>query len=42
MAEEDIPDLGADLTEEDKKYLVMKWGRYYTPQEWVQLETFYN
>lgn len=42
MAEEDIPDLSADLTEEDKKYLVMKWGRYYTPQEWVQLETFYN
>ena len=42
MAEQDIPDLGADLTEEDKKYLVMKWGRYYTPQEWVQLETFYN
>jgi len=22
--------------------LIMKWGRYYTPQEWVQLETFYN
>lgn len=42
MAEQDIPDLGADLTEEDKKYLVMKWGRYYTPQECVQLETFYN
>ena len=20
----------------------MKWGRYYTPQEWVQLETFYD
>lgn len=42
MAEQDIPDLGADLTEEDKKYLVMKWGRYYSPQEWVELETFYN
>ena len=42
MAQEDIPDLSADLTDQDKKYLVMKWGRYYTPQEWVQLETFYN
>ena len=42
MAEEDIPDLGEELTEEDKKYLVMKWGRYYRPHEWVQLETFYN
>ncbi len=42
MAQQDIPDLSSDLTEEDKKYLVMKWGRYYTPQEWVQLETFYN
>ena len=42
MAEEDIPDLGQDLTDQDKKYLVMKWGRYYTPQEWVELETFYE
>ena len=42
MSEEEIPDLSQDLTDEDKKYLVMKWGRYYTPQEWVQLETFYN
>ena len=42
MAEQDVPDLAADLTEEDKKYLVIKWGRYYTPQEWVQLETFYK
>ena len=42
MSEEQIPDLAQDLTEEDRKYLVMKWGNYYTPQEWVQLETFYN
>ena len=42
MAQEDIPDLSQDLTKDDKKMLVMKWGRYYTPQEWVQLETFYN
>lgn len=42
MAEQQIPDLSLDLTEQDRKYLVMKWGRYYTPQEWVQLQTFYN
>ena len=42
MAEQDIPDLAKDLTEDDKKYLVMKWGRLYSPQEWVQLQTFYN
>lgn len=42
MPEEQIPDLAQDLTDQDKKYLVMKWGRYYTPQQWIQLETFYN
>lgn len=42
MSQDQIPDLAQDLTEEDKKYLVMKWGRLYTPQEWIQLETFYN
>ena len=42
IAEQDIPDLSKDLTDQDIKYLVMKWGRYYTPQEWVQLQTFYN
>ena len=42
MAEDEIPDLSKDLTDEDRKYLVMKWGRYYTPQEWVQLQTFYK
>jgi len=24
-----------DLTEEDKKYLTLKWGRAYRPYEWV-------
>lgn len=42
MAEQQIPDLSLDLTNQDKKYLVMKWGRYYTPQQWIQLQTFYN
>lgn len=42
MSEDEIPDLAEDLTEEDKKYLVLKWGRLYQPHEWVQLETFYK
>ena len=31
-----------DLTEEDKKYLTIKWGRAYKPYEWVQLEQYYQ
>jgi len=35
-AEED--DIAADLTDEDKKYLRLKWGKAYKPEEWVALE----
>ena len=38
----DIPDVGADLTEEDKIYLAMKWGRLYNAAQWVALEQLYN
>ena len=31
-----------DLTEEDRKYLSIKWGRAYKPFEWVQLEQLYS
>lgn len=31
-----------DLTEEDKKYLTIKWGKTYKPYEWVQLEQYYE
>ena len=31
-----------DLTEEDRKYLILKWGNYYKPYELVQLEQFYT
>lgn len=31
-----------DLTEDDKKYLTIKWGRAYRPYEWVQLEQYYQ
>lgn len=30
------------LTDEDKLYLRMKWGKAYKPDEWVQLEKLYN
>lgn len=31
-----------DLTEEDKCYLLLKWGKMYRPDEWVWLEKLYN
>lgn len=42
MPEEDIPDPSLELTDDDKKYLVMKWGRAYQPREWVELEKMYT
>lgn len=42
MAEDDIPDAGADLTDDDKMYLAVKWGRLYKPAEWVALEQNYE
>lgn len=42
MDDSAIKNLGADLTEEDKTYLLMKWGKYYQPWEWVELEKKYN
>ena len=37
-----LPDMGANLTEEDKVYLAMKWGRLYTAADWVTLENMYK
>ena len=34
--------LSTDLTDEDKIYLSVKWGRSYRPDEWVRLEQLYN
>ena len=42
MSEEELGDPGASLTQDDKIYLAMKWGRLYKPNEWVQLEKMYN
>ena len=38
----EIIDVGADLTQEDKVYLAMKWGRLYSAADWVALEQCYN
>ena len=38
----DLPDVGNDLTQEDKIYLATKWGRFYSAEEWVTLEKKYN
>lgn len=35
-------DLKVDLTDDDKLRLRLKWGKHYKPEEWVQLEKFYN
>ena len=35
-------DLIGELTEEDQKYLLMKWGKSYKPEEWIRLEQFYQ
>lgn len=37
--EEDFVD---DLTEEDRTYLRLKWGKTYKPEEWVKLEQLYE
>ena len=42
MSEDEMIDTAADLTQDDKIYLAMKWGRLYKPQEWVELEKVYT
>ena len=35
-------DLTIDLTDEDRTYLRLKWGKAYKPEEWVKLEQLYE
>ena len=35
-------DLNDDLTDEDRLYLRLKWGKAYKPEEWIYLEQLYN
>ena len=34
--------LVAELTDEDRLYLRLKWGKMYKPDEWIELEKLYN
>ena len=38
-AQDDFVD---DLTEEDRTYLRLKWGKTYKPEEWIRLEQLYE
>ena len=42
MSESQLIDPGADLEKDEKMYLAIKWGRLYTPSQWVALEQLYN
>ena len=42
MNEADLPDPASELTQEDKIFLAMKWGKLYKPSEWVELEKDYQ
>ena len=42
IKEEELPDPASELTQEDKVYLAMKWGRLYQPSEWIELERMYE
>lgn len=35
-------EIDIDLTDEDRTYLRLKWGKTYKPDEWVRLEQLYN
>ena len=35
-------ELISDLTDEDRRYLCLKWGKTYRPDEWIRLEELYE
>ena len=42
FAQQNGPEEDLDLTEEDRTYLRLKWGKSYKPEEWVKLEQLYE
>lgn len=40
-ADLEIPDPTKELTEDDILYLLMKWGKNYQPEEWIELQKMY-
>ena len=42
FASQQDSDFDDDLTDEDRTYLRLKWGKTYKPEEWIRLEQLYN
>ncbi len=42
IEEDESDDIAAQLTKEDRIMLKLKWGKCYTPEEWVSIEQLYN
>ena len=42
FADQHENDFIEDLTEEERIYLRLKWGKTYKPEEWIKLEQLYN
>ena len=42
FVEVQLEDMSQYLTEEDKIYMAMKWGIYYTAEQWIKLEKLYK
>lgn len=42
MDDSELPDPASELTQEDKVYLAMKWGKLYKPSEWIEMEKDYQ
>ena len=42
LPQSELLDMGSKLTDDDKIYLAMKWGRLYTANQWVTLEQLYT
>lgn len=40
--DEEMQQMVASLTDEDRKMLRIKWGKAYRPDEWIQLEKLWN
>lgn len=42
LSQEELPDLSAQLTLEEKQQLALKWGRTYKVSQWIQLQKKYT
>lgn len=42
LSEDQLIDPGAELDHDDKIFLAMKWGRLYTPSQWIAMQKLYK